>query len=278
MTDWKDWVGKREVVEDMITAAPAVRLEATLDGRAEFKNGVQLPPLWHWLYFIEPAPASAIGPDGHPKRGGFLPPIDLPRRMWAGGRLEFLAPIRIGETLRRTSEIASIESKSGRTGTLVFMVVRHIIANKETMLVREEQDIVYREPQSGASPPPETPAAPRAATWRKTINADPVMLFRYSALTFNGHRIHYDYPYVTEVENYPGLVVHGPLTATLMINLLRREQPGRTIKQFSFRGLRPLFGGAPFEVVGDLASDGGAKLAALTPHGHEAMTAEARFA
>ncbi|MFL9911453.1 HTD2 family dehydratase [Paraburkholderia sp. RL17-337-BIB-A] len=248
-----DWLDKETVTEDDITAFPLTAMAATLD-REESNDTV--PPLWHWLYFLPIAPMSEVGPDGHPKRGGFLPPVPLPRRMWAGGRLTFHAPLKVGEHARRTSTIANIEDKTGRSGRLVFVTVQHAIEAGGELKLEEEHDIVYRDaPQEGARPP-QPALAPEGETWRRTIDADAVMLFRYSALTFNGHRIHYDYPYVTEVEGYPGLIVHGPLIATLLVDLVRREQPNATLQSFAFKALRPTFAGQPFTVCGKPAADG----------------------
>jgi 3-methylfumaryl-CoA hydratase len=199
---------------------------------------------------------SEVGADGHPKRGGFLPPVPLPRRMWAGGRLTFHAPLKVGEHATRTSTIANIEDKTGRSGRLVFVTVQHTIEADGELKLEEEHDIVYRDaPQEGARPQ-QPQLAPEGETWRRTIDADAVMLFRYSALTFNGHRIHYDYPYVTQVEGYPGLIVHGPLIATLLVDLVRREQPNATLQSFAFRALRPTFAGQPFTVCGQPSADG----------------------
>ncbi|WP_144137648.1 MaoC family dehydratase N-terminal domain-containing protein [Paraburkholderia sp. BCC1884] len=248
-----DWLDKQSVSEDDITAFPLTAMAATLD-RAE--SGDTVPPLWHWLYFLPVAPMSEVGADGHPKRGGFLPPVPLPRRMWAGGRLTFHAPLKVGEHAKRTSTIANIEDKTGRSGRLVFVTVQHTIEAGGELKLEEEHDIVYRDaPEEGARAPRAEPA-PEGETWRRTIDADAVMLFRYSALTFNGHRIHYDYPYVTQVEGYPGLIVHGPLIATLLVDLVRREQPDATLENFAFKALRPTFAGQPFTVCGKPSADG----------------------
>jgi 3-methylfumaryl-CoA hydratase len=187
-----------------------------------------LPELWHWLYFLPHARQSEIGPDGHPKRGGFLPPVPLPRRMWAGGRLEWIKPLVVGDAIERTSTIQSVTHKSGRTGDLIFVLVRHEISNAAGIALTEEHDIVYRDAPAPDDKPVTPTAAPSDATWTKTIHPDDVLLFRYSALTFNGHRIHYDRRYVTEVEGYPGLIVHGPLIATLLVDLVRQSIPGAT--------------------------------------------------
>ncbi|TDY20041.1 3-methylfumaryl-CoA hydratase [Paraburkholderia sp. BL6665CI2N2] len=259
-----DWLDKQEVLKDDITAFPLKAMAATLD-REESGDGV--PPLWHWLYFLPVAPMSEVGPDGHPKRGGFLPPVPLPRRMWAGGRLTFHAPLKVGEQATRTSTIANIEDKTGRSGRLVFVTVQHTIEAGGELKLEEEHDIVYRDaPQEGARPP-QPQLAPEGETWRRPIDADAVMLFRYSALTFNGHRIHYDYPYVTEVEGYPGLIVHGPLIATLLVDLVRREQPQATLQSFAFKAVRPTFAGQAFTVCGKPSADG--KIIELWAKDHE---------
>jgi 3-methylfumaryl-CoA hydratase len=256
--DLKQWIGRSEAVEDVITATPYAALSATLDYEpTRPPAGTVLPPLWHWLYFLPLARQSEIGPDGHPRRGGFLPPVELPRRMWAGSRVTFHAPLRIGDRISRTSTIESVEEKSGRSGALVFVEVRHEIrANGgPTVALTELHDIVYREaPKPGEAPPSPKPAP--AGAWARQWVPDDVLLFRYSALTFNGHRIHYDRRYVTEVEGYAGLVVHGPLIATLLLDLLRRERPDARVARFEFRALRPLVDLHPFQACGEPQPDG----------------------
>jgi len=245
------WVGRTVSHSDVVTAWPAVALAATLDRHdPEPKPGDALPPGWHWLYFLEAKPASELGPDGHPKRGGFLPPVELPRRMWAGGRIEFKRPLRVGDEIRRDSTILSIEPKQGRSGSLVFVTVRHTVYAGGKPAVIEEQDIVYREAANPGDPPPSPKPAPRDALWRREIVADPVMLFRYSALTFIGHRIHYDLDYCRSEEGYPGLVVHGPLQTILLLDLARRQEP-RPVKRFEYRALHPLFHFERFTVNGN---------------------------
>ena len=254
-----DWVGRSETVEDVATATPYAALSATLDWPAERPApGTPLPALWHWLYFLPLARQSEIGPDGHPKRGGFLPPVPLPRRMWAGSDFIFHQPLLVGDTLARTSTIVDVKEKSGRTGTLLFVRVRHEIRRNgiAQVALTEHHNIVYREaarPDDVAPPPV---AAPADFAWKRDIVADDVLLFRYSALTFNGHRIHYDRKYVTEVEGYPGLIVHGPLIATLLMDLLRRELPDARVSRFEFKAVRPTFDINPFSVHGQPASDG----------------------
>ncbi|TVR99912.1 MAG: acyl-CoA dehydrogenase [Rhodospirillales bacterium] len=271
-----EWLGRTETVEDFIAPAPALMAAATLDDPdTGCADGAGLPPLWHWFYFLPKAPQSRIGPDGHPMRGDFMPPISLPRRMFAGARLTFHRPLTIGRPAEREGVIRSIAEKSGKSGTLAFVTVAYRFRQDGALCIEEEQDIVYRGEPGQPVPPPavrELPPPP-AGAWSRTIRPDPVLLFRYSAITFNGHRIHYDRTYATEVEGYPGLVVHGPLTAVLLLELVRRNTD-RRVQSFSFRGLAPLFDLAPFRVTGR-ASDGAVVLEALGPDGKTAMTAEA---
>jgi 3-methylfumaryl-CoA hydratase len=243
------WIGRTEEHVDQITATPIAALSATLDRQdPPPQPGDSLPPLWHWLYFLPLHRQSELGPDGHAERGGFLPPVPLPRRMWAGGRFEFHRPLRVGETIKRNSRIQDVKFKEGRSGPLAFVVVRHELGSAIT----EEQDLVYRghSVQAQAQTQPQAQPAPQDAAWERTLHPDDVLLFRYSALTFNGHRIHYDRRYATEVEHYPGLVVHGPLIATLLLDLLRRSLPDANVARFSFRAVSPLFDTAPFSVCG----------------------------
>ena len=271
--DLQSWIGRQEMTRDVAAAAPLAGLAATLD-RADVPPtaGEEVPPGGHWLYFQPRAPQSGLGRDGHAARGGFLPPVSLPRRMWAGGRLEFPGTLRVGETIRRRSAILEVKEKTGRSGALVFVVVRHEISGAGGLAVIEEQDLVYRETPDPKAPPPPPRPAPGDGAWSKTVRPDPVMLFRYSALTFNGHRIHYDRPYAMETEGYPGLVVHAPLVATLLIELCRDERPEARLAAFDFRMVRPLFDIAPFTVEGR-PTQGGADLWAADSDG--ALTAEA---
>jgi 3-methylfumaryl-CoA hydratase len=279
--DFASWIGRTETVDDVVTAAPYAALCATLDRAAERPpTGTPLPPLWHWLYFLPLARQSEIGPDGHAKRGGFLPPVALPRRMWAGGQLEFGAPLAVGDRITRVSTIAGVERKSGKSGELVFVKVRHEIRANGAPLpaIVEHHDIVYREaPKPGEAARPKS--TPQQVTWRRRWIPDAVLLFRYSALTFNGHRIHYDRRYVTEVEGYPGLVVHGPLIATLLLDLVRAERPRARVTRFEFRALMPLFDDAPFDACGEPAADGtSVAMWASDAQGRVAMEATAQLA
>jgi len=279
-TDWQDWVGRTESRADVVTTTPVAALAATLDRDDPLpRAGDPLPPLWHWLYFLPLARQSELGPDGHPKRGGFLPPVPLPRRMWAGSRLSFLHPLRIGEPIERTSTIVDVTRKDGRSGPLVFVRVRHEIAGSSGLAIVDEHDIVYRDVPAPNERPATPPRASGTASWSRTIQPDDSLLFRYSALTFNGHRIHYDRRYVTEVEGYPGLVVHGPLIATLLLELARGARPEATVVRYSFRAVSPLFDIAAFTVNG-VASDDGKSLSlwAANPDGGLAMEATATLA
>jgi 3-methylfumaryl-CoA hydratase len=267
----KSWIGREETAEDVLTPELAKRFRATLDQPAgDLSVGAPAPLAVHWCLALPAAPASEIGPDGHPRRGGFLPPAPLPRRMWAGGGLEFLAPLRIGDEVRRRSRVDDIVVKEGRSGVLCFVTVRHEISNADGLALRERHDIVYR----AIAPPgqPSLPPAEEPAPWRRSVAVDPVLLFRYSALTFNGHRIHYDRTYCIEEEHYSGLVVHGPLQATMLLQFgADLKGPPRA---FEFRAVSPVFDGGE---VGLHARDdaGGLSLWLTDQGGRLAMTATA---
>ena len=279
MTDYSDWVGRSVERRDVIRAWPAQALHAALDLPGEPpQDGDPLPPFWRWMYFLEARPRSTLGRDGHPAKGyGISPPIALPRRMWAGGRVEFRHPVPLGVEAVQRSSIASIAPKEGRSGPLVFVTLRHeLIIGGETAEV-EEQDIVYREDPAPDAPRPEPRPAPSDAEWRAEWTADATLLFRYSALTFNGHRIHYDETYAREVEGYAGLVVHGPLLATLMLELARNRADGARIARFAFRALSPIMHTETFAACG-APTDGGARFWIAGPDGRLAMSGDATFA
>jgi 3-methylfumaryl-CoA hydratase len=274
----REWVGRTRIVEDFAAPFPVRALIATLDEKdPEPRIGDPLPPLWHWLYFLETAPQSGLGPDGHAERGDFLPPVPLPRRMWAGSRFVFAdAPLKIGDTVRRSSKIKSVEPKSGSTGSMVFVTVEHTVSGPGGVSLVEEHDIVYREAaKPGDAQRPPKPA-PTDATWSKPIIADPVLLFRFSALTFNGHRIHYDQPYVTGTEGYPGLIVHGPLMGLLQIELARRSNVGRILAGYGFRALSPVYAGA-LSVHARREADGAVTTWIADPDGGLAQQGKATF-
>ncbi|WP_027284537.1 FAS1-like dehydratase domain-containing protein [Rubritepida flocculans] len=248
------FIGRSETQEDVLAPAALARMAATLDAPPP---GEEAPPLWHWMLFQDWRRPCGIGADGHPRRGGFLPALeDLPRRMWAGGRLSFTGnPLRAGEAVRRVTTILSVTEKTGGSGRLVFVTLRHDLSNPRGAVLREEQDIVYRGTE-GAAVREAEPAPPFAAEVRRDLTPDPVLLFRYSALTGNGHRIHYDADYARAEEGYPGLVVHGPLQATLLAATMLAAAPGRRLARFAFRGVRPAFAGAPLALLARREGEG----------------------
>ncbi|MBM08273.1 MAG: acyl-CoA dehydrogenase [Magnetovibrio sp.] len=280
ITNLKKWIGKTEEHSEIIFATPMAGLAATLDHSANIapQMGDALPPAGHWLYFLPKSPMREIGSDGHVKLGGFLPPVGLPRRMWAGGRIEFIRPLCIGDTARRLSTIKSVDYKRGKSGELVFVVVGHEIFAMDQLAIKEEHNIVYREAHEPGKSSPVTKRAPETAKWSREISPDPVLLFRYSALTFNGHRIHYDRPYALNEEGYPGLVVHGPLIATLLMDLCCQENPSSSLVSFDYRAISPLFDIETFTVNGTPGDDNKtASLWAANHTGGVAMQAEAQF-
>ena len=255
-SDFSAWIGRRQESQDRISFTLVKRIAATL-GEPAPRSGESLPPLWHWAFFQEPVTADELGPDGHPALGGFLPPAHNRNRMWAGSRLEFYQPLTVEADVTCVSTILNVEEKHGRTGSLLFVTVRHEYFQDDKRALQDEQDIVYREPT-----PPKlsgTEAIPEGQ-WRDLVVPSPTLLFRYSAVTFNGHRIHYDWPYVTQTEGYPGLVVHGPLIATLNLRAFTKAHPNARLKRFTFRGVRPLISPQPFEVGGRLIDSGKAQL------------------
>ncbi len=282
------WVGQNESVQDRVTLAPVRAMAALLDHQTAPGEGEELPALWHWLYFLATTKQAKLGHDGHAKRGGFLPPVPLPRRMWAGGSLVFQAPIRIGDTLARTSTVQSVTSKSGRSGELVFVTVEHRVHRDQTLCLTETHDIVYRSaPSSLDTPVPPIDAnslidhSPNAhAVWHKELVPDDVLLFRYSALTFNAHRIHYDRQYAVKTEGYPGLVVHGPLLASLLMDLLH-QHTDKPLKRFTFKAVRPVFECAdqrPLRLHAQMQTSGShCRLWAQDHEGWLAMQADAHF-
>ncbi len=247
------WVGREEVAEEVLDPFPARGMAALLDrDPQDFGPGTSLPPGWHWLHFKPLVRRSRLGPDGHERLGSFLPPIPLGRRMWAGGSLAFPGELRVGDRARRVSTVGSVEEKEGRSGRLVFVTVRHRVTTERGPAVEEEQLLAYREarpPGAAPAPPPHGPAPPAPGEWSEPFTTDAVDLFRYSALTFNGHRIHYDPAWATEVEGFPGLVVHGPLLATLLLDAGVRRGPGPLLR-FRYRAVSPLFAGEPFRLEG----------------------------
>jgi len=280
--DYADWIGRTERADDDITAQAVVAMSATLDrDDPPPHKGDPLPPLWHWMYFTPKVRRDGLGADGHEDRGNFMPPVALPRRMFAGASYQFHTPLRIGETVSRKAEIFDISSKHGRSGPLLFVKVRYIYSMGKETALEEIQEFVFRQAaeKSDSPAPAPKPIDVDDAAWRRSLIADPVTLFRYSALTFNGHRIHYDHPYATKVEGYPDLVVHGPLIASYLVDLCRVNTNDRAFSSFFFRARKPLFANRPFDVVGGLTDNGsGFWLKALSPDGEEAMEAGGTFA
>ncbi len=275
------WIGRTESQRDTITAAPLKGLLALLDHGDDMRqlvSGAPIAPLAHWLYFQPQALQSEIAADGHPVRGGFLPPVPLPRRMWAGGRLWFKRAVRVGQDMERRSIIQRIDAKSGRSGELVFVTLQHQVGSAEGLAVTEEQYLVYRDHHDASVRVAEPPMARTDEEFSRDVRPDPVLLFRYSALTFNGHRIHYDRDYAARVEGYPGLVVHGPLVATLLADLLRHAAPGMQLARFEFQARAPLLDIHPFTLCGRFDGATQASLWARTHDGRLAMQASAALA
>jgi 3-methylfumaryl-CoA hydratase len=253
----RQWIGRTQEATDIVTAQLVKGLRATLFQEVgEPKTGDAAPFTVHWCLAQPVFPMAMLGPDGHPTRGGFLPPVPLPRRMWAGGEIEFLDALRVGDESTRTSRISDVTVKTGSTGQLCFVSVEHTVTSSRGVAIRERQDIVYREMGGAPAAAPAKPAPP-TAQHRETHVSDPVLLFRYSALTFNGHRIHYDRDYVTKVEGYPGLIFHGPLQAAFIVEMAAKLRGGKPPKNFTYRGVQPLFEGSEFSIN---ANDNGASM------------------
>ena len=275
----REWIGRTETRHDTVAARAVAAMSATLDrDDPQPAQGSEVPPLWHWMFFVSLTRPGGLGPDGHTKLGGFLPPVPLPRRMFAGGRFVFHRPLCVGDDIERLSTIKDVTAKQGRSGQMVFVTVQHDIRDERGVAITEEHDIVYREAARPGDPQPQPKPAPTDETFSRKIEPDPVLLFRYSALTFNGHRIHYDRKYVTEVEGYPGLIVHGPLIATLLVDLVRRNLPDASVRRFRFRAVRPLFDLHRFTVCARTEADGRVSLWARDHEGWLAMDARVELA
>lgn len=270
----RDWTPPETVSVDVLSPGPVAALAALFDQpNPAPDDGDPLPPLWHWLYFTEWVPQSELGPDGHPRDGAFLPPLPDRRRMFGGGRLTFHAPLRRGEAVTRRSNVARVRARHGGSGWLLLITVRSEFSVAGEVRVVEEQDIVYRDPQAPSPAPVNGIGEEPEGPWRFELLPDPVLLFRFSALTANAHRIHYDMPYVTEVEGYPGLLVHGPLMALGLLELPRRFAGERVVREYSYRAGRPVFAGPPIPLRGGPEADGGTARLAVG----EAFTATVRF-
>ncbi len=281
MSALRDWVGRTEERHDIADLQSALKLHAAL-GRSDAppQPGDVVPPAWHWMWFAATDTRAVLNADGMIMGGkGFLPMIPLPRRMWAGASLTVHAPLKLGQAISKHSEIVDIAERNGKTGKLVFLSQRFRIFADGALAIEEDFSSVFREEAAPGAPVQQPPDAPQDGVWRRQIDPDPVLLFRYSAVTYNGHRIHYDQPYATTVEGYPGLVVHGPLTATLLMELARDSNPGKRVASYSFRAISPLFAPDKFTVNGKPTPDGkGAQLWATNAQGKLAMQADVSFA
>ncbi len=273
MENLSDWIGRDDTTQGVANAKAADVLNATLDrDDAPFRPGDALPPGWHWMFFPEIVKLSDTGPDGHLAKGGFMPPVPLPRRMWAGTEMTFHQPLRAGDPITRVSTISDVTSKDGRSGALCFVTVTHEISGPDGLAVTDRHLTVYRPPAEPDAPTPKPLPAPEHSDWSRVVHPTPVLLFRFSALTNNSHRIHYDRSYVTEIEGYPGLLVHGNLTAILLLDLFRREMPDATLKTFNLRAISPLYDINDFSVSGKIGGDGAS--AALWAANHEGALAQ----
>ena len=271
------WKGHEERVEEILSPLKVEGYHAVLDtGEPSANEGEPAPPGIHWMLARSNTPHSQLGHDGHGRRGGFIPPINLPRRMWAGSDIEFIRPLVVGEKVVRRSNFDSVVHKQGRTGNLVFVKLRHEYSIREEICLCEIQTLVFRESPKADDPKPELQPSPGEASWERSLVPDPVLLFRYSALTFNGHRIHYDRSYCIEEEGYPGLLVHGPLQATLLLDLCRRYKQAAPLKRFMFRAMSPVFDGEEIGICG-IEDEGKGRLWIRGPAGEMAMSAEASW-
>ncbi|MGE8540607.1 hypothetical protein [Acinetobacter sp. ANC 3813] len=256
MENFDAWIGKKEVLTDYTHPRSVSMMQALLN-QPDIKNN-KLPHLYQWFYFLPIVNGENLAEDGHPQKGAFLPPIPYPKRMWAGSRIEFIAPVLLNQNIRRESEIINIQFKAGKSGNMYFVTVKHSIYADHSPAIIEEQDIVYRDVSNQPSiSQPLTPILhdEKPFSYKKSFPVNTVTLFRYSALTFNGHKIHYDRPYAMEAEGYPGLVVHGPLLATLLLHSFQQETPNKKVSRFEFRAVNPVFDFNDFFICGDVQTD-----------------------
>ena len=263
MSRLDQWLGKSEVSSELLSLGLLQRISATLNG-PRLNDGDAIPHLWQWCFFQPTLPEAELGRDGHPALGGFLPPADNRNRMWAGGRLKFIKPLRAGAIAERNTTITAIKEKEGTTGKLLFVTVTHVYSQSGEVCIREEQDIVYREPSAPKTSSEQGMSSP---DWLVDYDPSTTQLFRYSAVTFNGHRIHYDFNYATEVEGYGGLVTHGPLIATFNLHAFVKANPEKEVTEFAYRGVRPIICGQPFKVAGRITEPGVAHLEASNTSG-----------
>ncbi len=275
-TTYREWIGRTQVMRERLDAWPVRGLGAALERDFGVSEGDEVPGLGQWLYFVPAVARSRMSEDGHPQRGGFLPPISLPRRMWAASDISFGRPRRTGEEVEKTARIASVSVKEGKTGVLVFLKIENIYRVDGEQALSEVQTLVYRDdPKLDEASPPPRPA-PETAAWSEVVETDTALLFRYSAVTFNAHRIHYDAPYARTVEGYPDVVVHGQLTATLLLDALRRNVASQRPRTFGFRAMKPIFVGEPIFLEG-APSGSGYELWARNANGHLCLSASVDF-
>ena len=277
--EWSQWIGRAQIAVDWITPSRVAAWHATLDHTVETpRDGDDAPLGFHWTLAPQVVRESELGADGHPQRGGFLPPIALPRRLWAGSRVAFHQPLRVGDRIERESVIVSIDEKQGRSSALIFVTVRHRFTSDAGVAIEEEQDLVYREPPASAArsvDKSDNANGADGAAWQRTVHPTETLLFRFSALTFNGHRIHYDRRYAEDVEGYGGLVVHGPLIATLLLDLVQTQLPAERVERFEFKASRPTFDTSDFSVCGAPSDDGQFALWSTDNRGARAVEARA---
>ncbi len=272
---WKDWIGNSQTTRQLIDPAHAEKVAVTLNAQTP-ALGEPLPACWHWAWFNDARPKSHLGRDGHPKLGGFLPPLPLPRRMWAGGQIRFKSPLIVGNEIEKISQITDIKEKKGKTGKLFILEIEHHLLDGGKLCVNERQNLVYREDPKPGQPPTTPPDSPHGPDVTKEVTPDPVLMFRYSAVTFNGHRIHYDADYARDIEGYPGLVFHAPLTATMLAELCCALSENPAPVSFKYRATSPLFANETFRISAK-HEDNGIVAWATNPRGDMAMFALATF-
>lgn len=274
-TNLQEWIGKQQIREAKIDERHTELLAVTL-GKPVPQAGDPLPECWHWAWMNDALPMDQLGRDGHPKRGGFLPPVPLPRRMWAGGSISFATPMLVADAIKKTSTITNVAQKNGKSGPLCIVTIKHEFTCGDTLCLSEQQNLVYREDPSPDAPKPPAPTPPTGETIQDEVDPNPVLMFRYSALTFNGHRIHYDVDYARNVEGYPDLVFHAPLTALNLCDLGKRLNDGNPPKSFSYRATSPLFANEKFKICAKKENEI-TTVWAETPEGGMAMQGTLEF-
>jgi 3-methylfumaryl-CoA hydratase len=276
---FKSYVGKSETATDVVTASAMVKFAATLGlDDPPLHKGAAIPPGWYGAFFPASHRPDRMRTDGQASGGGIAPPIPLPRRRIGGTRVMFHQPLKIGDEIKRVTEIADVQVDDGPSGAMVTVIERNSISNGQGLAVVEERDLVMLSEARAEAAPAKPPSAPAEAAWKQVVEPNPPLLFRFSAIRFNSHRIHYDRDYVTKVEKLPGLVVQSSLVSQLMVEMCRREVPGRQLSQFDFKSWRQIYDTGKFSIAGNPPQDGrGAELWAIDSEGRVAMTATAKF-